>query len=78
MGASDDNKEKLRNSKRAAIMAEGMKADSVSLHRWMGKCDVDLTNTSGSERWESMSGEAFSGTWPVVENGICKNNIVDL
>ena len=30
-GTSDDNKEKLRNSKRVAIMAEGMRADGVIL-----------------------------------------------
>ncbi len=44
-GTSDDNKEKLRNSKRAAIMAEGMRADGVILTSdgW-GNSDVDYTN----------------------------------
>ena len=72
-GTSDDNKEKLRNSKRAAIMAEGMRADGVILTSdgW-GNSDVDYTNCV-----EELN---FSGTMAtfVVENEYLQNNIIDI
>lgn len=82
-GTSDDNKEKLRNSKRAAIMAEGMRTDGVILTSdgW-GNSDVDYTNCVEElgEMGIPMSGLNFSGTMAtfVVENEYLQNNIVDI
>ena len=82
-GTSDDNKEKHRNSKRAAVMAEGMRADGVILSSdgW-GNSDVDYTNCVEElgERGIPMAGLNFSGTVAtfVVENEYLQNNIVDI
>jgi D-proline reductase (dithiol) PrdE len=82
-GTSDDNKEKLRNSKRAAVMAECMRADGVILTSdgW-GNSDVDYTNCVEElgERNIPMSGLNFSGSIAtfVVENEYLQNNIVDI
>lgn len=82
-GTSDDNKEKLRNSKRAAAMAEGMRADGVivSSDGW-GNSDVDYENCVEElgKRDIPLSGLNFSGTVAtfVVESEYLKNNIVDI
>ncbi len=82
-GTSDGNVEKLRNSKRAAVMAECMRADGVILTSdgW-GNSDVDYTNCVDElgKRGIPLSGLNFSGTIAtfVVENEYLQKNIVDI
>ena len=82
-GTADDNVDKLRNSERAAIVAECCRADGVivSSDGW-GNSDVDYTNCVQAlgDRNIPMSGLNFSGTVAkfVVENEYLDNNIVDI
>jgi len=64
-GTADDNVDKLRNSERAAVVAECARADGVILSSdgW-GNSDVDYVNCvkALSERDIPFSGLNFSGT----------------
>jgi D-proline reductase (dithiol)-stabilizing protein PrdE len=81
-GTADDNVDKIRNSTRAAIVAECMRADGVivSSDGW-GNSDVDYVNCVKElgERDIPLSGLNFSGTMAtfVVEDPNLKN-IVDI
>lgn len=81
-GTPDDNKDKIRNSKRAAVVAECMRADGVIVTSdgW-GNSDVDYTNCVQElgDRGIPLTGLNFSGTVAkfVVENEYLKN-IVDI
>ena len=81
-GTADDNVDKIRNSPRAAIVADCMRADGVivSSDGW-GNSDVDYVNCVKElgERDIPLSGLNFSGTMAtfVVEDPNLKN-IVDI
>ena len=81
-GTADDNVDKIRNSTRAAIVAEGMRADGVivSSDGW-GNSDVDYVNCVKElgERDIPLSGLNFSGSMAtfVVDDPNLKN-IVDI
>lgn len=82
-GTADDNVDKIRNSTRAAVIAECMRADGVivSSDGW-GNSDVDYTNCIQElgNRNIPMSGLNFSGTVAtfVVDSPYLQNNIVDI
>ena len=82
VGTPDDNKEKLRVSKRAAVIAEAMRADGalISSDGW-GNSNVDYANCCEElgKRGICVAGLCFSGTVGkfVVENKYLEH-IVDI
>lgn len=82
-GTPDGNKDKIRNSKRAAVVAECMRVDGaiVSSDGW-GNSDVDYQNCVKEldERGIAIAGLNFSGRIAtfVVDNEILHHNIVDI
>lgn len=82
-GTADDNVDKIRNSTRAAVVAECMRADGVIVTSdgW-GNSDVDYSNCVEElgKRGIPLSGLNFSGTVAkfVVDSEYLENNIVDI